>query len=57
MKGRVVEQLEKGAEMQYQALVRQEALRIMERHPSLKAEEAVAAIDSTMLELAIAPRA
>ena len=55
VKSCVVEQLEKKAELQYRVLILEEALRIMERHPSMKAEDAIAVIESTMLELATAP--
>jgi hypothetical protein len=57
VRGHVVERLEKAAESEYRALVLEDALRIMERHPNMRAEEAVALVESTMLELSLAPDA
>ena len=57
VKTRVVNELEKAAEWEYQARVREDALHIMEGHPNMKADEAVAVVESIMLDAAFTPNA
>lgn len=45
--------LEKSGEARYQALVRELALELIEHHPGDTAEEAVAVVESAMLEAAV----
>jgi hypothetical protein len=47
--------LEEAAEWEYQARVGRQALQVMELYRDLTAEAALALVDSTILELAIAP--
>ena len=49
----LVEYLEQSGEARYQALVREKALELLERHPGDMAEETVAVVESLMLEAAV----
>jgi hypothetical protein len=53
-KDHLTEALEEGAEWEYQARVREQAMKILERHRDMTAEQALSLVESTILELAIA---